>query len=314
MQDKHLNTVLAIAVTAALAMVAVSAKAQSTFGIASGPKTGTNYPMAQNIVDVCSTPQAQGSNVESTGSVDNLFKVYGDPTAQFGIVQADAAVYQQGLDAKMMSKIQMVFPFFSTEMHLVAKDGSPITSLAQLAGKNVVEGPEGSGTWVTVQVIKKLTGIKWNGFYASQTDGMTAVVGGQADAMFVVAGVPVGIIQKTAGIKLVPLSHPSLDSFGLYTKTMIPTGVYGAAKTGVGTYKVDNMLVTFAFKSERQKEIGDLVTCITRNVEKMQTAKKPDGTPLYHPKWKDVDPLDISRIKWPAHPAAVAAIRRETKK
>ena len=73
-------------------------------------------------------------------------------------------------------------------------------------------------------------------------------------------------------------------------------------------YKVDNMLVTFAFKSERLKEIADLVTCITRNVEKMQT------TAGFHPKWKDVDVLDIDRIKWPAHPAAVAAIHREIKK
>lgn len=65
------------------------------------------------------------------------------------------------------------------------------------------------------------------------------------------------------------------------------------------------MLVTFAFKTERQKEIGDLIGCIARNVEKMQT------TAGFHPKWKDVDPLDIDRIQWPAHPAAVAAIKRE---
>lgn len=298
-----------------LALAAVAASAQgSTFGIASGPTTGTNYPMAQNIVDVCSTPQAQGSNVVSTGSVDNLFKVYQDPTAQFGIVQADAAVYQQGLDPGMMKKIMMVFPFFSTEIHLVTKDGSLITNLAQLEGKRVVEGPEGSGTWVTVQVIKKLTGIKWQGFYASQIDGMGAVAAGQADAMFIVAGAPVSLIKTTPGIRLVPLSHPALDSFGLYTKTMIPTGMYMAAKSGIGTYKVDNMLVTFAFKTERQKEIGDLVTCITRNIEKFQTAKKADGSSMYHPKWRDVDPLDIDRIKWPAHPAAVAAIKREAKK
>ena len=60
--------------------------------------------------------------------------------------------------------------------------------------------------------------------------------------------------------------------------------------------------------TERQKEIGDLVTCLARNVEKMQT------TAGFHPKWRDVDPLDIERIQWPAHPAAVAAIKRESKR
>lgn len=289
-------------------LIAIAAIVSSTqagaAGIASGQPSGTNHPMVEDIIKVCSSPTAPLTNVVSDGSIDNLNKVYQDPAAQFGIVQADAATYQSGVDKKMMSKIQMVFPFFSTEIHIVAKDGSPINSLADLAGKRVVEGPEGSGTWVTVQVIKDLTGLKWNGFYASQVDGMKAIAAGQADVMFVVAGAPVKIIKETAGIKLVPMKHEALDKFGLYTKAQLSTSLYPNQKAAVNTYKVDNMLVTYAFKTERQKEIGDLVTCIAKNVEKMQT------TAGFHPKWKDVDALDIDRIQWPAHPAAVAAIKK----
>lgn len=292
----------------ALALVFTSSLvAASDVGIASGQPTGTNYPMAEDIIKVCSRPGATIHNVTSDGSLDNLAKVYQDPTAQFGIVQADAAKYQQGNDPQMMKKIVMVFPFFSTEIHLIAKDGSPINSLADLAGKRVVEGPEGSGTWVTVQVIKQLTGIKWNGFFASQTDGTKAVLAGQADAEFIVAGAPVGIIKNTAGLKLVSIKHPELDRFSLYTKTLLSTSLYPGQKAAVNTYKVDNMLVTYAFKTERQKEIGDLVTCIAQNVEKMQS------TAGFHPKWRDVDPADIERIQWPAHPAAVAAIKKVKK-
>ena len=200
----------------------------------------------------------------------------------------------------------MVFPFFSTEMHLIAKDGSPIASLDSLAGKRVVEGPEGSGTWVTVQLIKKLTGIQWIPVQASQKDGMSMVLNGQADAEFVVAGAPVSMLISTAGYKLVPLSHPKLDQFPLYTKAMIPSGMYPGKGT-VGTYKVDNVLVTFAFKNQYQKEIGDLVTCITTNMGKLQTGSQ------FHPKWRSVNPLDINRIKWAAHPAAVAAIKKNSK-
>ena len=296
-----------VVISACLGGILGIANSSHAAGIASGQPTGTKYPMVEDIIKVCSKPGAPLVNVISDGSIDNLNKVYQDPNAQFGIVQADAAEYQKGVDKRMMSKIVMVFPFFSTEIHLVAKDGSPINSLADLAGKRVVEGPEGSGTWVTVQVIKQLTGLKWNGFYASQSDGMKAVAAGQADVMFVVAGAPVKIIKDTTGIKLVPLKHPKLDEFGLYTKAMLTSGLYPSQKAAVNTYKVDNMLVTYAFKTKRQKEIGDLVTCIAQNVEKMQT------TPGFHPKWKDVSPLDIDRIKWPAHPAAAAAIKRVTK-
>jgi TRAP transporter TAXI family solute receptor len=288
-----------------LACAAYNADA-APVGIASGQPTGTNYPMAEDIKRVCSTPTSPINNVVSDGSLANIDKIYADKNTQYGIIQADALEYQKGVDPKMMSRIVMVFPFFSTEIHLVAKDGSPITSLAQLEGKNVVEGPEGSGTWVTVQLIKKLTGISWKGFYASQKEGLQAVQGGSADAEFIVAGKPVTLLETAKGIKLVSVAHPALDKFSLYTKAQISAGTYEAQKTGISTYKVDNVLATYAYANQYHKEIGELVTCITRNIGTLQTTG--------HPKWKDVDPLDIDRITWPSHPAALAAIKREAKK
>lgn len=295
----------AVLTLAAFALVSQSSLA-APVGIASGQPTGTNYPMVEDIKVMCSTPVSPITNVVSDGSLDNIVKVHGDKSSQYGIAQADALVYMAGQDPNMMKDIVMVFPFFSTEMHLIAKDGSPITSLDSLAGKRVVEGPEGSGTWVTVQLIKKLTGIQWTPIQASQKDGMAMVLNGQADAEFVVAGAPVTMLTSTAGYKLVPLSHPKLDQFPLYTKAMIPSGMYPGKGT-VGTYKVDNVLVTFAFKNQYQKEIGDLVTCITTNMGKLQTGQQ------FHPKWRSVNPLDINRIKWAAHPAAVAAIKKNSK-
>lgn len=287
--------------------VAVSAWA-APVGIASGQPTGTNHPMAADIAKVCSTSASPINNVVSDGSLDNISKIYGDKNTQYGIIQADALEYMKGQDPKMMDRIVMVFPFFSTEMHIVGKEGSPITSFAQLAGKRVVEGPNGSGTWVTVQVIKALTGIKWTPILASQKEGLDMVMAGTADAEFIVAGAPVGMLKEAKGIKLIPLAHPALDGFGLYTKALLPSGMYQSVKGTTQTYKVDNVLATYAFKNQYQAEIGELVTCITRNIGKLQSQ---DG---FHPKWRDVDPLDIDRIKWQSHPAAVAAIKRSAKK
>jgi len=288
------------------AMLALTAQA-APVGIASGQPTGTNHPMAANIAAVCSTPTSPINNVLSDGSLDNIQKIYGDKNTQYGIIQADALEYMRGQDPKMMDRIVMIFPFFSTEMHIVAKDGSPITSLAQLSGKRVVEGPEGSGTWVSVQVIKALTGIKWTPIKASQKEGFDMVMAGQADAEFIVAGAPIKMLESNVGFKLVPLQDPSLDKFGLYTKALLPSGMYKSVKGTTQTYKVDNVLATYAFKNQYQAEIGELVTCITRNIGKLQSGD-------YHPKWRDVDPLDIDRIKWAAHPAAVAAIKRASRK
>jgi uncharacterized protein len=276
-------------------------------GIASGQKTGTNYPMVEDIIKVCSRDDYPLRNVITNGSVDNINKIYSDKNSQFGIIQEDALDYQRKIDPKMMSRVVAVFPFFSVEVHAIAKNGAPINSLADMAGKRVVEGPEGSGTWVTVQLIKQMTGIKWETVEGnlSQKDGLAAVQRGDADVEFIVAGQPITVLTTAKGIKLIPLNNPTLDKYAFYTKAQLPTGTYGFQQGPVSTYKVNNVLATFAYKNQYQKEIGALVSCITKHVGDLQA----DG----HPKWRDVDPLDIERVKWNVHPAALAAIKREAK-
>src|SRR5476651_1731730 len=215
-------------------------------GIASGQPSGTNYPMAADIARVCSTPTSPITNVVSDGSLDNLAKVYGDKNVQYGIVQTDALEYQKGIDPKMMSRIQMVFPFFSSEIHLIVRSNSNINSLADLQGKRVDEDVEGSGSWVSVQVIKTLTGLQWQVANLQQKAGLQALQNGQVDAMFVNAGLPVDMFTHVqGGLKLVSISNPKLDAFGLYTKSMIPSGTYPFQKQSIQTYKTDNVLVTF---------------------------------------------------------------------
>ena len=292
----------------ALAILAVaSAASAAPVGIASGAESGTNWPMAEDIKRVCATNASPITNVKTPGGQANIFRVFNDPRTQYGIVPADTAFYQRLEDeskgGKMMDKILMVFPFFSTEFHLIAKDGSKIANLQDLAGKTVVEGPEGSATFITVQLIKRLTGIQWNGVQASQTEGYKMVVGGQADAEFIVAGKPITMLTEAKGIKLVNISHPKLDAFPMYEKVDLHVdGMYPFQKSNASTYKVDNMLVTYAFKNQYQQEIGELVGCIAKNIATLQSTG--------HPKWRDVNPSDITRIKWEAHPAAVSAIKR----
>ena len=277
-------------------------------GIASGAKTGTNYPMVNDIIKVCSTTIYPLRNVVSTGSLDNISKIYTDSNSQFGIVQEDALALQQRSDPKMMSRIVAVFPFFSVEIHAVVQKNSQIKSLQDMEGKRVAEGPTGSGTIATLQLVKELTGIKWKADpnQLTQAQAVDAVENGLIDVAFIVAGQPIQALSAGINLKLVPIEHPKLDTYKFYTKTQLPTGAYPWQGTPVPTYKVNNVLATFAYKNEFQKEIGDLVTCITKNVGALQATG--------HPKWRDVDPLDIDRVTWPVHPAAGAAIKREAKR
>lgn len=300
---KIMNRVI---VTLATMMCLITAHAEPV-GIAAGAKTGTNFPMATELAGVCSTPTSPIKVVESEGSgLSNIFKVYQDRNTQYAIVTEDALVYQQGVDPKMMDRIMVVFPFFTMEIQLAVNENSNIRSLADLTGKRVVEGPEGSSTAITSLVIKTVTKGNWTSISASQQEGMDMVKSGKADAMFIVAGAPVKLLTQTGGIRLVSVESPELNQLPYYIKTIIPPGTYTWQSNTVKTYKVRNLVVTYAFKSQYQKEIGDLVTCMAKNVEVLQR----NG----HPKWRDVDPLDINTIKWQAHPAATKAINQVLKR
>lgn len=287
-------------------LMAVTSAHAGEVGIASGSKTGTIYPMVENIVQTCSNNSTKYNNVITEGALENVEQVYSNPKSQFGVAYVDSLFYQQGIDPKMMDRIKMVFPFYSADFHIIKKKGSKISSLADLQGKRVVEGPQGSGTWVSTQVLKQLTGLDWKPIYASQKAGLDQVLSGQADAEVIVAGKPVTMLENLPeGVELINISHPKLDSFNLYTKTMIPNGMYPFQRGSVQTYKVDSALITYAYQNQYQKEIAELVTCITKNIHTLQT----NG----HAKWRDVDPTDINRIKWPSHPAAVNAIKKASK-
>lgn len=288
--------------------LATSAFAQSSIGIASGQPSGTNYPMVEDIIKACSSPQATIKNVVTNGALENIDLIYTSKLVQYGVVNEDTLVYEQGNDPDKMKKIVQIFPFFTSEAHLIVRSDSLIKTLQDLQGKNVVDGPDGSASWVTSQVIKSLTGLKWNGLKIGQAASIDALQKKQVDAVFITAGAPIGILKNTPGLRLVSIEHPNLDKFQYYTKARIPAASYPWMTGSITTYKVKTVLAVFAFKNQYQKEIGDLVGCIAKNVERMQT------TAGFHEKWKDVDPLSIENVAWPAHPAAVSAIKRELSK
>jgi hypothetical protein len=69
--------------------------------------------------------------------------------------------------------------------------------------------------------------------------------------------------------------------------------MYAWSKTPVRTYAVKNVLVTFDYKTQFQKEIGGLTSCIVKNLDALQETG--------HEKWREVDPHSYTKVKWPVH-------------
>lgn len=309
MKQAYHMTAIALS-TSLLIGVCISA-AGAPVGIASGQPTGTNFPMVEDIKAACSTPSSPITNIVTNGAIDNIGAVFNDKTTQYGVADETALAYMKLADPKMMDNIVMVFPFFSTDMHLVVASNSPIKTLNDLQGKRVIEGPNGSGTWVSTQVLRGLTKLSWAPSYEGQAEGLAALKAGKVDAMFITAGAPVGMLRTATGIRLVPLQHPALNDFKYFTSTSLPSTTYPLmGGQTIPTYKVRNGLVTYNYRNQYQAEIAQLVTCITRKLPALQAGKDGGGKDgNAHPKWRDVNVLDIDALQWPVHPSAAKAIK-----
>lgn len=309
-----------IAAASLLAMTAWAAP----IGIASGADTGTNYPMVDDIAAACSSPSSPITNVGgppattvTNGAMDNINLVFNDKKVQYGVADEVTLEYMRRTDPKMMENIVMVFPFFSTDVHVVVAAASPFKTLADLRGQPVVEGPIGSSTQVTTQIIKGLTGYQFAAtplINASQAAGLKAVQAGQVAAMFVTAGAPISVLRSAPGIRILSIQDPALDNFKYFTKTSIPASTYPqAGNQSIQTYKLRNGLITYNYRNQYQAEIGALVTCIAKKLPVLQKGEGGGGKDgVAHPKWRDVDVLDINQMKWPVHPSALRAIKAAT--
>jgi TRAP transporter TAXI family solute receptor len=283
------------------------ANATEPAGLTTGSSSGTYYAVGKDIASACSSVVPL-TVYESAGSVSNVERVLSDKRYQYGIVQQDALAYKALSDQKAKDKIKMIMPLYNDDIHLIATQQSNIRSINDLRGKRVIVGADGSGNWVTSQIIKAKTGIQWTDVEVAPDVGLSQLLLGQADAMFYVIGKPAKLLQQAGSaangkIRLVPIQHPNLDGF--YISSTIPDGIYDWSKTPVRTYSVKNVLVTFDFKSQYQKEIGGLTACIVNHLGDFQATG--------HSKWREVDPSDYKLVKWPTHPISQRYLDRTVK-
>jgi TRAP transporter TAXI family solute receptor len=289
---KHFKTSIAAMILAVLSI----SFAWADVGIATGNPSLTYFKIGNDIKNVCKDSHV--TVYESSGSLVNIERVLEDKRTQYAIVQQDALAFKALDDKKTKEKIKMIMPLYNEEIHFVVANPN-IKSLKDLVGKRVVIGTEGSGNWVSSQIIKAKTEIEWVDVLVSPTEGINKMLLGGADAMFVVGGKPVSLLQNIGAeakgkLRLVSMSHPALDDF--YIKSSITEGMYAWSPGRINTYAVKSILVTFDFKSQYQNDISKLVGCITNNLGKLQS----DG----HAKWREVEPSDYKLVKWPVHPAA----------
>ena len=270
--------VLSLAVGLAPAALAVD------MGVITGGEKGTYYQFGLNFQALARSNGINMTVHTSKGSVENIYAVYQRPGIQLGIVQSDVLAFVARVQTdealkRIAKKIKMVFPLYNEEIHLLAKKG--INSFDDLANKRVAIGREGSGTYLTVRLLFKVSEVAPREMVTIDTDeALAELKAGRIDAMFYVAGLPVKLLAEgvTAAdeLQLVPITNKDIAEF--YPRITIPGGTYAWQPQPVESVTVKAVLVTFDYRRLDCENVGKFAQVVSTNIETLVKSG--------HPKWK----------------------------
>ena len=300
---------------------AEDASAQS-MGMVTGSRTGTYIQFGNDIAGVAKTVGLNIVVKDSQGSIDNIKRMNSKENAALGIVQSDVLGFLSRSENEEMrqvaGRLRLIFPFYNEEVHLFANKS--IRSINDLQGKRVSVGEPGSGNWLTARKLLQLTGVKPAELLKlPPLQGVTAVLKGEADAMFYVAGKPVSLFTKVgnlltqpefaamlANVHFAPLDDPRmLREYGAAT---ISKADYDWLAEDTPTITVKAVLMSFDFSGkqtpyfvQRCQQLAQLGQAIRAHLGPLRQTG--------HAKWKEVN-LDEKVGSWPLD----ACSRREVQK
>lgn len=277
-------------------------------GMVTGSSTGTYIRFGREIAEQA---QKYGIDIlvkESKGSIENIERLVSRENAAFAIVQSDVlGVLKRSSSEesrKVAERLRLIYPFYNEEVHLFAQKS--IQQFSDLQGKRVVIGTKGSGNWLTAENLLQMTGVTpGEKLYLEPADAVQAVLLGEADAMFYVAGKPTKQFlnlnevktkypQLMENVHFVPLNDPKM--LQEYVASELGSHDYDWPEASVPTIAVKAALITYDFSAKetqyykmRCNQLFKVAQAIRENINELRA----NG----HPKWKEVN-LDEQLGLW----------------
>lgn len=267
--------------------------------IVTGGEKGTYYQFGLNISSLLLELVESNTTLtvhQSKGSIENIYAVYDRPNTQLGIVQSDALAFISRVSfdptlKKIANKVKMVFPLYDEEIHMIVRGDSDIQSFNDLDQKRVAIGYEGSGTYLTCNLLLEITGIQPAEIVPLGTERALAFLkSGSLDAMFYVAGAPVKLLTELTpddNIRIVPIQNEKI--LEIYPTSTIPGGTYSFQSDPMTTASIKAVLITYDFRRLNCENVGNVGLHIYENLEWL----REHG----HPKWNQVD-LNYKLVGW----------------
>jgi hypothetical protein len=211
-----------------------------TLNVVTGGTGGVYIVYGAGLADVLTKKmKVAASAQQTTASVDNM-KFIGQGKADLAFTLADTAYdatqgkapqFTEKVDAKALAVLYTNFT------HLVTKDGSGITKVADLKGKRVSMGSAGSGTEIIGNRTLEAYGLDPAKDIQRErlgiADSANALRDNRIDAFFWSGGLPTAAVNELANatkLKLIDLNEgiaKMASTYGpFYVPVKIPAGVY----------------------------------------------------------------------------------------
>ncbi|MDO9563779.1 MAG: TAXI family TRAP transporter solute-binding subunit [Bradyrhizobium sp.] len=258
---KKTAAILAITLSAGLALAGAVHAQQKTMAIGTGGTGGVYYPLGGAVANVLSKnlPNVQATAEVTGGSVDNL-KLIASGQSEMAFTMADAALDAlQGKDKFASGKVplQALLVVYPNRMHVVTVEGTGIEKMSDLKGKRVSTGSPGSATEVMAFRVIEAAGLDKDKDLKRErlgvAESVNAVKDRKIDAFFWVGGIPTAAVTDlaaTPGMKMKLIDHGETAEkmnakYGkLYTASKIPAGSYPGVDKDNAIAEVWNLIVT----------------------------------------------------------------------
>lgn len=285
-------------------------KEVKNISISTGATSGTYYPLGTAIAKTLSGADiGLNATAESTGgSIENA-RLLGQKQSEIGFVESMIADWafngKEVFKDKKVDNIKGLISLYPNTIQTVVKAKSGIKSYADLKGKKVAVGIQGSSSPLAMQAVLEAYGLTMNDIkpqYLAFGPSMELLKDDQVDAVMVDAGAPNSAIIDistqhqirilsidTESIKKIKQKYPFFSD-----AVTIPKGTYKGFEEDITT---TGSLVTLCVRADLPDEM-------VYNIIKTMIEKKDDIAKV-HEKGKTIDLKNaVNGFSIPLHPGA----------
>ncbi len=281
--------------------------------IGTGNTGGVFFPYGGGIARVLTEklPGAQVTAQETGGSVDNM-KLINSDEADLGLTTVDSAydaLLGQGA-YKDTGPIPActIMVLYQSFVHVVARDGAEINTVADMKGKTISVGSAGSSTEGAADRILEAAGLDPKADITrenlSVSDSAAAMKDQKIDAFFWIGGLPTAAVKELVStpnvkVKFIPTEEyvkPLTDKYGpVYTPFTLTKDIYTGVEADVPGIGIGN--IVFVNANMNEQLVYDILKTLFDNLASVQAS---------HPEAKKLA-LETAAIgsSIPFHPGAI---------